>query len=368
MQKYRLYLKRLSWVSNQQSGMNAHFGGSDPFGMMPSELGVNTGNGQLTPHALAQFHLLGRMNPSNGMGFSGGLDPELNQMFLQDLSLPPHLNGMLKGNGGLLSSLPAGLPHREQPQAHHLQRDSVMVTLGQESQEERCTRMRNCKGKEDGLITGCLINQLPEQIMESIFNQLDNPDDRGAASQVCKMWLRMDGLTRKSVYISNCYSIAPSDVSRRFKNLEKIKIKGKPRAYEFGLLVEDWGGHAGPWIEEIVRAYPKLQCLHLRRMDVTDEDLKLLAMKCTKLQVFPRRDPVLDLLKWQTLTNRLQRSFLPVLFTGIDDICSSYVCIYLAYRYVSGYILPICSTYVSGDCIESEHGCVRPCLCRIRGK
>ena len=118
MQKYRLYLKRLSGVSNQQSGMNAHFGGGDPFGMMSPDMGVN---GQLTPQALAQFHLLGRMNPSNGMGFSGGLDPVLNQMFLQDLPRPPHLSGMLKGNGGLLSGLATGLPHLEQlSEAHHL--------------------------------------------------------------------------------------------------------------------------------------------------------------------------------------------------------------------------------------------------------
>lgn len=170
-----------------------------------------------------------------------------------------------------------------------------MMMLGQESQDERSTRMRTVKGKEDVPSTACTINQLPEQIMDCIFNRLDKSDDRSAASQVCKMWQRTDGQTRKMVYISNCYSIAPSDLSRRFKNLEKIKIKGKPRAYEFGLLVENWGGHAGPWIEEIVKAYPKLQVLHLRRMDVTDEDLKLLAMKCTKLQVFPSRDLLLGL-------------------------------------------------------------------------
>ncbi|KAG0555050.1 hypothetical protein M758_12G143700 [Ceratodon purpureus] len=121
LQKYRLYLKRLSGVSSHQSGMNPHFAGGDPFGMMSPDMGVNIANGQLTPQALAQFHLLGRMNPSNGMGFSGGLDPVLNQMFLQELPRPPHLNGMLKGSGGLLSSLPTGLPHLEQlSEPHHL--------------------------------------------------------------------------------------------------------------------------------------------------------------------------------------------------------------------------------------------------------
>lgn len=131
------------------------------------------------------------------------------------------------------------------------------------------------------------INHLPEQILECIFNRLGSSQDRGAASQVCKVWQKIDGLTRRSVYIPNCYAISPRDLSRRFKNLEKIKIKGKPRAYEFGLLVENWGGHAGPWIQEIARAFPKLQSLHLRRMDVTDDDLQLLASHCQKLNVCP---------------------------------------------------------------------------------
>jgi SHAQKYF class myb-like DNA-binding protein len=121
LQKYRLYLKRLSGVTSQQSGMNAHFGGQDPFSMMSPDMGVNIANGQLTPQALARFHMLGRMNSPNGMGFSGGLDPVLNTMFLQDLPQPPHLNGILKNNGGLLTSLPNGLQHLDQlSEPHHL--------------------------------------------------------------------------------------------------------------------------------------------------------------------------------------------------------------------------------------------------------
>lgn len=123
VQKYRLYLKRLSGVTNQQSGMGAHFAGQDPFSLMSPDMGVNIANGQLTPQTLARFHMLGRMNSPNGMGFSGGLDPVLNTIFLQDLPpQPPHLNGMLKNNAGLLSSLPNGLQHLEQLSAepHHL--------------------------------------------------------------------------------------------------------------------------------------------------------------------------------------------------------------------------------------------------------
>jgi hypothetical protein len=169
--------------------------------------------------------------------------------------------------------------------AHRGAKQSVDVTSPTVSKNAQMGNDHSSCNPRSTLYRTPLHDIFPQHIMESILNQLDNSDNRGAASQVCKMWQRLDGLTRKSVSISNCYSIAPSDLSRRLKNLEKIKIKGKPRAFKFGLLVENWGGHAGPWIEEIARAYPKLRCLHLRRMDITDEDLKLLAMKCTELQV-----------------------------------------------------------------------------------
>lgn len=120
LQKYRLYLKRLSGVTSQQGNMSAHFGGSDPFCMMPPDMSL--ANGQLTPQALAKFHMLGRMNATNGIGFSGGgLDPGMNQMFLQDLPRPPQLNSMLRNNTGLLASVPNGLQHLEQlSEPHHV--------------------------------------------------------------------------------------------------------------------------------------------------------------------------------------------------------------------------------------------------------
>lgn len=171
------------------------------------------------------------------------------------------------------------------------------------------------------------IDNLPEQILECIFSRLESSDDRGSASEVCKMWQKVEGLTRKSVYISNCYSIGPTELSKRFKNLEKIKIKGKPRAYEFGLLVDDWGGHAGPWIEEIGTAYPKLQGLHLRRMNVTDEDLALLASKCQKLNVETRfHSPSLPLsLQLVALLKRIRSSFL-VVHNSLEQGLPSTVC------------------------------------------
>ena len=129
-----------------------------------------------------------------------------------------------------------------------------------------------------------------DETLDLIFSYLD-PEDRASASLVCKQWHRVDGETRKYVSVSNCYAAPPSALSKRFPNIEKFKIKGKPRAVEFNLLVEDWGGYASAWVEEIVKAYPRLNTLHFRRMDVSDNDLKLLAKGCgSALQVnFQRR-------------------------------------------------------------------------------
>ena len=118
-----------------------------------------------------------------------------------------------------------------------------------------------------------------DETLDLIFSYLD-PEDRASASLVCKQWHRVDGETRKYVSVSNCYAAPPSALSKRFPNIEKFKIKGKPRAVEFNLLVDDWGGYASAWVEEIVRAYPRLNTVHFRRMDVSDKDLKLLAKGC----------------------------------------------------------------------------------------
>lgn len=119
-----------------------------------------------------------------------------------------------------------------------------------------------------------------DETLECIFSHLTDPEDRASASLVCKHWHRIDGKTRKYVSVSNCYSISPLMLSKRFPNLEKFKIKGKPRAVEFNLLVDHWGGYAGTWVKEIVRAYPRLHSLHFRRMDVSDDDLAILAQGC----------------------------------------------------------------------------------------
>ncbi|XP_047955678.1 coronatine-insensitive protein 1-like [Salvia hispanica] len=101
--------------------------------------------------------------------------------------------------------------------------------------------------------------------------------DRGAVSLVCKRWYEIDAITRKHVTIALCYTATPQQLSRRFPQLESLKIKGKPRAAMFNLIGEDWGGYAAPWVQEVAGSFTRMKALHFRRMIVSDSDLKLLA-------------------------------------------------------------------------------------------
>ncbi|KAM0953422.1 putative leucine-rich repeat domain superfamily, transport inhibitor response 1 [Dioscorea sansibarensis] len=113
--------------------------------------------------------------------------------------------------------------------------------------------------------------------LECVMSYIDDPKDRDALSLVCRRWYHIDAITRKHIIIALCYSTTPDRLCRRFPHLESLKLKGKPRASMFdNLIPEDWGGHAGPWINEIADAFVCLKALHLRRMIVTDADIKVL--------------------------------------------------------------------------------------------
>ncbi|KAH6769129.1 RNI-like superfamily protein [Perilla frutescens var. frutescens] len=101
--------------------------------------------------------------------------------------------------------------------------------------------------------------------------------DRDAVSLVCKRWYEIDAITRKHVTMALCYTATPQQLSRRFPQLESLKIKGKPRAAMFNLIGEDWGGYVTPWVQEVARSFSRMKALHFRRMIVSDSDLRLLA-------------------------------------------------------------------------------------------
>ncbi|XP_075499924.1 coronatine-insensitive protein 1-like [Primulina tabacum] len=116
-----------------------------------------------------------------------------------------------------------------------------------------------------------------DTVWECVIPYVKDPRDRDAVSLVCKRWCAIDAITRKHVTMALCYTAKPQRLSRRFPQLESLKLKGKPRAAMFNLIPEDWGGYVTPWVEEIVRSFGKMKALHFRRMIVKDSDLELLA-------------------------------------------------------------------------------------------
>ncbi|KAI0502112.1 hypothetical protein KFK09_017058 [Dendrobium nobile] len=113
--------------------------------------------------------------------------------------------------------------------------------------------------------------------LECVMDYIHDPCDRAAISLVCKKWHRIDCLTRKHVTIAVCYSTTPQRLHKRFPGLESLKVKGKPRAAMFfNLIPEDWGGYAGPWINEAALNFTCLKSLHFRRMIVNDVDIDVL--------------------------------------------------------------------------------------------
>lgn len=122
-----------------------------------------------------------------------------------------------------------------------------------------------------------LNNGVYDTVFELVIPFLSDSRDRDAVSMVCKRWYGIDAITRKHVTIALCYTATPAQLSRRFPQLESLKLKGKPRAAMFNLIPEDWGGYVTPWVEEITRAFSQMKSLHFRRMIVRDSDLELLA-------------------------------------------------------------------------------------------
>ncbi|CAK9135725.1 unnamed protein product [Ilex paraguariensis] len=129
---------------------------------------------------------------------------------------------------------------------------------------------------------------LDDTVFQCVIPYVHDSRDRDAVSLVCKRWYEIDAETRKHVTIAMCYTTTPNQLWRRFKRIESLKLKGKPRAAMFNLIPEDWGGYVTPWVEEIANSFSQLNSLHFRRMIVKDSDLELLAES---------RGPALQVLK-----------------------------------------------------------------------
>ncbi|KAK3162504.1 hypothetical protein QOZ80_1BG0090300 [Eleusine coracana subsp. coracana] len=124
------------------------------------------------------------------------------------------------------------------------------------------------------LNSGC--GGVPEEALNLVLGYVDDPRDREAASLVCRRWHRIDALTRKHVTVGFCYAAEPARLLARFPRLESLAIKGKPRAAMYGLIPEDFGAYAAPWLAELAAPLECLKAVHLRRMTVTDGDIAVL--------------------------------------------------------------------------------------------
>jgi coronatine-insensitive protein 1 len=118
---------------------------------------------------------------------------------------------------------------------------------------------------------------MADETLACVLKHIDAPQDRAAVALVCQQWRRVDGMTRKAVTIANMYATSPAALTRRFTRLRGLKLKGKPRASEFSLVLSNWGGDAQPWLRELGGGYENLQSLVLRRVTVLNSDLTLIA-------------------------------------------------------------------------------------------
>ncbi|KAL6620332.1 hypothetical protein ACP70R_035471 [Stipagrostis hirtigluma subsp. patula] len=114
---------------------------------------------------------------------------------------------------------------------------------------------------------------VPEEMLQKVIGFVEDPRDREAASLVCRRWHRVDALTRRHITVPFCYAVSPARLLARFPRLESLVVKGKPRAAMFGLIPDDWGAYARPWVTELAAQLECLKALQLRRMVVTDDDL-----------------------------------------------------------------------------------------------
>lgn len=123
-----------------------------------------------------------------------------------------------------------------------------------------------------------MLSVFPDEVLEHVLVFLTDHRDRNSVSLVCKAWCRTEGWSRRSVFIGNCYAASPNLLLRRFPKLTSLEMKGRPRFTDFGLVPSNWGAFIQPWIEALAEHYAGLECLRLKRMTVSDESLRIIAL------------------------------------------------------------------------------------------
>ncbi|KAF5190798.1 Transport inhibitor response 1-like protein [Thalictrum thalictroides] len=144
---------------------------------------------------------------------------------------------------------------------------------GEVSNKSRSIVSGGCSGDCSSLYP----DQVLENVLENVLVFLTSRKDRNSASLVCKSWFRAEALTRSDLFIGNCYAVSPHRVIQRFRKVQSLVLKGKPRFADFDLVPVDWGAHFSPWVNTMSTAYPCLEKICLKRMWVTNDDLIRLA-------------------------------------------------------------------------------------------
>ncbi|GMH00214.1 hypothetical protein Nepgr_002053 [Nepenthes gracilis] len=116
-------------------------------------------------------------------------------------------------------------------------------------------------------------DQVLENVLENVLRFLTSRRDRNAVSLVCKSWYLAEALTRSELFIGNCYAVSARRATERFRRVNSVVLKGKPRFADFSLMPLIWGAHFTPWLTAFAAAYPWLEKIHLKRMSITDDDL-----------------------------------------------------------------------------------------------
>ncbi|CAA7037338.1 unnamed protein product [Microthlaspi erraticum] len=145
------------------------------------------------------------------------------------------------------------------------------------SSSSPANKSRGFKSSNPATQPPCPPDHVLENVLENVLQFLTSRFDRNAVSLVCRSWYLVEAQTRFEVFIGNCYSLSPSRLTHRFKRVNSLVLKGKPRFADFNLIPPDWGAQFAPWVSATAKAYPWLEKVSLKRMLVTDDDLALLA-------------------------------------------------------------------------------------------
>ncbi|XP_074564970.1 transport inhibitor response 1-like protein Os05g0150500 [Curcuma longa] len=125
----------------------------------------------------------------------------------------------------------------------------------------------------------------PDEVWEHTFSFLPTDADRNAVALVCRSWHRIERLSRRKIFVGNCYAVEPAAAVRRFPEVRAATIKGKPHFADFNLTITDWGGGAGRWIQSMAKGWPLLEELRLKRMVVSDDCLEIAARSFKNFRV-----------------------------------------------------------------------------------